>query len=61
MRELLNTIRRLLRNTHGATSIEYGLLAALLAIAIIVSAASIGSQLNDNFIEVSESFPDMPE
>lgn len=59
MTKLLDLVRRMLASDRGATSIEYGLLAALIAIAIIVSAAAIGTQLNDSLIEVSEQFPDM--
>jgi pilus assembly protein Flp/PilA len=51
----------LLANDRGATSIEYALLAALIALAIIGSATTIGTQLNSNFVEVSEQFPEFEE
>ena len=37
------TFKRFLRNDSGATAIEYGLLAALLAVGIIVGADGIGN------------------
>lgn len=38
---------------NGATAIEYGLLAALVAVAIIVAVSTIGTQLNEGFTSVS--------
>jgi pilus assembly protein Flp/PilA len=40
---------RLLKDESGATAIEYGLIAALIALAIMVGAGAVGSQLNTNF------------
>jgi pilus assembly protein Flp/PilA len=42
-----------LRNESGATAIEYGLIAAGIAVAIIVAVQSLGSQLNVTFGKVS--------
>jgi pilus assembly protein Flp/PilA len=39
-------LRRLLRNEKGATAIEYGLLAAMIALACITGMQAIGSQSN---------------
>ena len=38
-----------LREEAGVTAIEYGLLAALIAVAIIVGASATGTSLNDVF------------
>lgn len=46
-------IRKLFRNERGATAIEYGLIAALIAVAAITAMTSIGSNLSTNFNEVS--------
>ncbi|MCB1354184.1 MAG: Flp family type IVb pilin [Rhodobacteraceae bacterium] len=43
---------RLARNEDGATAIEYGLLAALIAVVIIAALSGIGTQLNDTFTKV---------
>jgi pilus assembly protein Flp/PilA len=38
----------------GATAIEYGLIAALIAIAIIVGAGALGTSLNDKFQGIAD-------
>lgn len=43
---------RLLKDESGATAIEYGLIAALIALAIMVGAGAVGSQLNTNFTTI---------
>jgi pilus assembly protein Flp/PilA len=42
-----------LHNAEGATAIEYGLIAAGIAVAIIAVVASLGSTLNTTFTSVS--------
>jgi pilus assembly protein Flp/PilA len=44
---------KLIRNDKGATAIEYGLIAALIAVAAIGAMSSIGTALNTTFTEVS--------
>ncbi len=44
---------KLIKNTKGATAVEYGLIAALIAVAAIGAMSSIGSALNTTFTEVS--------
>jgi pilus assembly protein Flp/PilA len=46
-------IRRLLRDRKGATAIEYGLIAALIAVAAIAAMQGLGSSLNTTFTNVS--------
>ncbi len=41
------------KDESGATAIEYGLIAALIAVAIIAGAGMIGSQLNAKFAMIS--------
>lgn len=41
--------RTLLRNESGATAIEYGLIAALIAVAIIGAATTVGGNLSTIF------------
>jgi len=43
---------------RGATSIEYALIAALIAITIIGSLAALGTQLDGMFSTVAGSFPE---
>ena len=44
---------KLIKNDKGATAIEYGLIAALSAVAAIAAMGNIGSNLGDTFNEVS--------
>jgi pilus assembly protein Flp/PilA len=44
---------KLIRNEEGATAIEYGLIAALIAVAAIAAMTSLGSNLNTTFGEVN--------
>ena len=46
-------IKCLLRDQSGATAIEYGLLAALIAVAIIASLQAVGNNLSTTFGTVS--------
>jgi len=43
---------RFAKNESGATAIEYGLIAALIALAIMVGAGSLGNQLDAKFKEL---------
>ena len=40
---------RFLKDESGATAIEYGLIASLIAIAIIGGATALGSQMSNSF------------
>ncbi|HEY4722141.1 MAG TPA: Flp family type IVb pilin [Anaerolineae bacterium] len=42
-----------LKNEHGATAIEYGLIAAGISIAIIAVVNGLGTQLNTSFTSIS--------
>ena len=44
---------KLIKNDKGATAIEYGLIAALIAVAAIAAMGNIGNQLGSTFNEVS--------
>jgi len=46
---------KLLRNESGATAIEYGLIAALLAVALMSTIGGIGQSLNDSFSKTSSA------
>ena len=45
---------KLIRNTKGATAIEYGLIATLIAVAAIAVMQNIGSKLGETFNNVSD-------
>ncbi len=42
-------IKKLVRNEEGATAIEYGLIAALIAVAAISAMQGLGEQLSSTF------------
>ncbi|MBC2664123.1 Flp family type IVb pilin [Novosphingobium flavum] len=44
---------KLIRDEAGATAIEYGLIAALIAVAIMTTVSGLGSQLNTTFSKTS--------
>ena len=44
---------RLMKNEKGATAIEYGLIAALIAVAAIAAMTSVGSKLGTTFNNVA--------
>jgi pilus assembly protein Flp/PilA len=44
---------KLVRNSKGATAIEYGLIAALIAVAAIGAMQGIGNKLNTTFNNIS--------
>ena len=46
-------ITRFVRDEAGATAIEYGLIAACIAIAIIAAVKGVGTNLNSTFNNVS--------
>ncbi|MFO6447092.1 Flp family type IVb pilin [Erythrobacter sp. NE805] len=45
--------KNLVRDEQGATAIEYGLIAALIAVAAITAMSALGSTLNGTFNNVS--------
>ena len=46
-------IRKIIRDKKGATAIEYGLIAALIAVAAITAMQGLGTSLNTTFTNVS--------
>ena len=49
----MSMFRKLFRDESGATAIEYGLIAALIAVAIIAAATSVGTNLSGTFNTVA--------
>ena len=50
-----NVMKKFLGNKSGATAIEYGLIAALIGVAIILAVTAVGDGLNATFNEVADS------
>jgi pilus assembly protein Flp/PilA len=51
----MQKIRNLIRDNKGATAIEYGLIAALIAVAAITAMSNLGGQLNTTFERVKSN------
>jgi len=51
---------RFLRNEEGATAIEYGLIASLIAVAIVGVLSALGPKLRDVFSTVSDKLNATP-
>ena len=49
----MTIISKIRRNVRGATAIEYGLIAALIAVAAIAAMSNLGRQLSTTFNNVS--------
>ena len=48
-------INKFLKDEDGATAIEYGLIAALIAVAIITAVTAVGDNLDTPFSEVASA------
>ncbi|MCO5063685.1 MAG: Flp family type IVb pilin [Rhizobiaceae bacterium] len=48
-----NLIARFVKDESGATAIEYGLIACLIAVAIITGAKALGTSLDTTFTAIS--------
>jgi pilus assembly protein Flp/PilA len=51
----MNVISRFVRDESGATAIEYGLIAALIAVVIITAVTAVGTKLSTTFDSVQNS------
>lgn len=51
--ETMTNIARLVRDESGATAIEYGLIASLIAVGIISAASALGSNLSNTFMNIT--------
>jgi pilus assembly protein Flp/PilA len=49
----MSFIRKFVKNSKGATAIEYGLIAALIAVAAVSAMSTLGSKLSTTFNNVS--------
>ena len=50
-----NFVARFVKDESGATAIEYGLIAALIAVGIIAAARGLGSQISATFNTVNDT------
>jgi pilus assembly protein Flp/PilA len=52
---MMRFLKRLGSDETGATAIEYGLIAALIAVAIIAGATAVGTNLGTTFTNIGNS------
>jgi pilus assembly protein Flp/PilA len=52
---MYRVVARFVKDQSGATAIEYGLIAAGIAVAIIATVQALGTQLNTTFSSVSSA------
>ncbi len=55
-----NLVTRFIKDESGATAIEYGLIAALIAVAMITGASAVGQSVQTKFSEVSDAIDAAP-
>jgi pilus assembly protein Flp/PilA len=55
-----NLFTRFMNDESGATAIEYGLIAGLIAVAIITGATSLGDSLDSMFSNLSDTIDGIP-
>ncbi|MBY0501920.1 MAG: Flp family type IVb pilin [Alphaproteobacteria bacterium] len=53
----MTLLKSFLANDGGATAIEYGLIAALIAVVIIGAVTAVGTRLSTTFNKVSSALP----
>lgn len=53
----MKKIKNFVRNTEAATAIEYGLIAALIAVAAIAALGSVGTGVKKTFEKVASTLP----
>lgn len=51
----MKNFKKLIKNEEGATAIEYGLIAALIAVAAITAMSALGDNLEATFNSVSSN------
>lgn len=49
----MSKFTRFIKDESGATAIEYGLIAALIALAIVVGAGAVGNSIGSNFNNIA--------
>lgn len=53
----MNFIKNFIKDEDGVTAIEYGLIAALIAVVIIAAVKLIGTNLDANFDNIATNVP----
>lgn len=57
MLTVLNSFKALAKDERGVTALEYGLIAGLVAVAIVTSVTALGTQLSTTFQNITTNLP----
>jgi pilus assembly protein Flp/PilA len=57
---MTNLFARFVKDESGATAIEYGLIAALIAVGIIIAATNLGTELSSIFQRIADKLQNTP-
>ena len=55
--QVIGFVRKLVQEEDGVTAIEYGLIAALIAVVIVTAVTAVGGGLTTTFNSVSSKLP----
>ena len=58
MSKLVAAVKRFLSEEEGVTAIEYGLIAALIAVVIIAAVSLVGTRLDEIFTKIAACLQD---
>ncbi len=57
---MMNKLLKFFKDEEGVTAIEYGLIAALIAVAIITAVTSVGTELKATFTNIATKLTPVP-
>jgi pilus assembly protein Flp/PilA len=57
MPAMTKLLRRFMLSDQGVTAIEYALISSLIALAIVTSVSTAGTQLSSTFTNIANAFP----
>ncbi|BDT56918.1 hypothetical protein MasN3_04120 [Massilia varians] len=60
MSTITSAIKNFIADEEGVTAIEYGLIAALIGVAIAATAATVGTDIKAAFEYIAQQLPDNP-
>ena len=52
---MLRTLKTLLANRKGVTALEYGVIAAIIVVAVATTIGAVGNKLSDTFVNIANS------
>ena len=58
--KIFSEIKRFIRDEDGATAVEYGLLAALIAVVMVVAVTSVGKSVCETFRSIATTLGGKP-